>query len=451
MTVTRLIPNSMRGRLLAAGVLFTTIAMVVAIGSIGAMLDRFVRRGLDERLDAQIALLVRSVRPDGSIDRHLLEEIGPFTQHRRGWGWRIDAPEGSFTSRQVVPLGGVREEEWRRRAGRPDRRMRPIGERPRSGASPESYVRSLRKPTTTGVVRITVAAPRATFDRARRAAILPVLATLLALGVLLLLATLLQLRLGLRPLVRLQRSLAAIRSGALDRIAPDQPAELAPVVAELNALLDENEAALTRARGHVANLAHGLKTPLATLALRLGEPGRDPDGELGALVAQVDHAIRHHLGRARAASPGAPGRAAVPLGPVVDELMHALGRIHADRALRMRAEIPADLGVGCDPQDLSEMLGNLLDNACKWAMTSVSATARAEGDTVRIDVEDDGPGLSPEAIAQALMPGRRLDERADGHGFGLPIARELAELHGGALRLGTSALGGLCATLILPR
>jgi signal transduction histidine kinase len=374
----------------------------------------------------------------------MLQEIGPFTQHDHGWGWQIEAPGQIVTSAAIVDV-----EEARGPRG-PDRRHRRPRRGPRSEETRGLYLRTLVKQTDGGPVTITVAAPRAVVDRMRRAAVTPLLVSLAALGVFLLLATLLQLRIGLSPLARLKASLRDIRAGRVERIPGEQPVELRDVVGELNGLLDENEAALARARGHVANLAHSLKTPLATLNLKLAEGGRDPDGELADLVAQIDRGIRHHLGRARAASPGAPGQPQVDLTMTVAELTRALGRIHAERNIAATVTIAPGLTVKCDPQDLDEMLGNLLDNAWKWARSRIEIAAAAAGADVRILIDDDGPGLSREAIEQALIPGQRLDERGDGHGFGLPIAKELAELHGGALALEASPLGGLRAVLVLP-
>jgi signal transduction histidine kinase len=442
-----LIPRSIRGRLLAAALIFTGLALVFASLSIGNVLDRFIRRGLNERLDAQIALLVRTVRPDGSIDRAMLSEIGPFTRYYRGWGWRIQAPGEAISSDTFMP-----REEFRDKPDR-DRERRVIArpDRPLSGENPRFYARTLVKQTSGGKVSITVAAPRMIFDRLRMAALTPLLISLAVLGVLLLIATMLQLRVGLRPLAKLKTSLEDIRAGKADRIPADQPVELSAVVTELNGLLDENEAALARARNHVANLAHSLKTPLATLSLKLAESGRDPDGELTALVNQIDHGIRHHLGRARAASPGAPGQPQLNLATAVAEICGVLEKIYAGRAVIARQSVGPDVAVRCDGQDLSEMLGNLLDNAWKWATSQIEVSAAEEGNMVRIVIDDDGPGLSSAAIDEALVPGRRLDERGDGHGFGLPIARELVELHGGRLDLGPSPLGGLRATLYLPK
>lgn len=436
----QLIPQSIRGRLFLAALVFTGFALVFASLSIGEVLDRFIRRGLNERLDAQIALLARTIQPDGSIDRQMLGDIAPFTQTDFGWRWRIDTPRGTISSTQIVPTT-----ELRRRPSRGDR----VG-KPRSETSRELYARTLTRQANEGMVRITVAVPKFIIDRMREAAVRPLLISLTALGAFLLIATLLQLRIGLRPLSRLKAALSDVRGGELDRIPGDQPMELREVVNELNGLLDENEAALARARGHLANLAHSLKTPLATLSLRLGEPGRDPDGALADLVAQIDRGIRHHLGRARAASPGAPGQPQVNIASAIWELVGVLGRIHAEREISVDVEVPTELSANCDPQDLDEMLGNLLDNGWKCASSRIDVNAAADGNLVRILIDDDGPGLSEEAIDQALVPGRRLDERGDGHGFGLSIARELVELHGGSLHLGPSPLGGLRVTLALP-
>lgn len=437
---------SIRGRLLVAGLFLTGIALVITSFAIGHELDRFVRRGLDDRLDAQVGLLLRSVRPDGTVDVRMLEEIGPFTQYRRGWSWSIETPQGTHSSGEIVKIDDIRLEG---RSGREGRFMAPP-EHLQSGQSDDVYLRIFEKQMDFGLLRITSAAPRQAFYRIRQEATLPVQLTLAGLGIVLLLTTFLQLHIGLRPLARLKTALADVRSGALDRIPADQPAELTPVVTELNGLLDENEVALARARGHVSNLAHSLKTPLATLTLRLGEARRDPTGEMADLVGQIGQAIRHHLGRARAASPGAPGRRQLPVSTTVAELIEALGRIHAERGIEASLEIPERATVKCDPQDFDEMLGNLLDNAWKWTKSRIVVGAQEDGKITRIIIDDDGPGLSKAAIDQALVPGMRLDERGDGHGFGLSIARELAELHGGALGLGPSPLGGLRATLTLP-
>ncbi|GEM_PF-112779 len=482
--------TSIRARLLISGVLFTILAVVLAALTIQPTLDQFVRRSVDASLESQISVLARAVKSDGTLDQDRIQSVGPFVRRGAGWAWVVKGPTGTLRSQTVAmmdPRQSGGPSPWPKAEGpRPDRDRdrpqgpqgeRPQGERPqgersardahlekpptgplkesrrwrsRSGWNESFYFRTLTVNSSRGPVVITAGAPRYIRDRMRDEGLRPLLLSLSVLGVGLLAAMIGQLELGLRPLRKLGASLAAVRAGEQQRIEDRQPKELEPVVAELNALLDHNEAALAKARSHVSNLAHGLKTPLATLAVRLAEPGRDPDGSLASLIAQIDGAIGHHLGRARAASPGAPGRPALHVRPRLEDLVAALSRIHAAAGVRAELDIPEDLFVACDPQDFDEMTGNLLDNAWKFAERTVRVSASREGGRAVLVIDDDGPGLTDEAAAAALVPGSRLDERGAGHGFGLPIALELAELHDGALTLGRAPIGGLRATLALP-
>ena len=204
----------------------------------------------------------------------------------------------------------------------------------------------------------------------------PLLASLALLSAALALAIVLQLRFGLRPLRRLRDDLGAVRASQRRHVPTDQPAEIAPLAAELNALIEQSEAGLARARRHVSNLAHGLKTPLAALSLRLAESGRDRDGSLGDMVAQIDGRVRHHLERARAAAPGGNRRVRTSLAPAVADLIAALERIHAERSISAAVDITPELAVAVDQQDLDEVVGNLLDNAWRHARSEVRVAAR---------------------------------------------------------------------------
>lgn len=470
-----LVPRSLYGRLLATALVATLAALAFAALTIGAVLDRFVMRGLDDRLDAQIAIMAQAVRRDGSIDRSRLILAAPYDDAASGWGWRIDAGGRTIASPAPPDIDAMRA-PWTapppalapdrppqpddadrpgdsRHADRQDRhdRARALDWRDRNGMR---HARSLLLATPAGQLRITASAPRAIVDRPLRAAMAPLLGSLALLGLALGAATLVQLRVGLAPLGRMRTALAAVRGGRATAIPSDQPTELAPLAAEINALLAENAAALANARGHVANLAHGLKTPLATLALTVRP--LDHDGTLGAQIARIDQAVRHHLGRARAATPGVGMRVATPLAPVVADLIDALARIHAERRITATTAIDPALAVAVDRQDLDELIGNLLDNAWRWAAGQIVVSAAhpnagaEDGRFAVLTIADDGPGIPEATRASALSAGQRLDERGDGHGFGLSIATELANLYGGSLALDTAPLGGLAVRVTLP-
>ena len=246
----------------------------------------------------------------------------------------------------------------------------------------------------------------------------------------------------------LRDDVARVRTGIAARLETDRPVELRPLVEEVNALIDQNRAGLEHARRHVANLAHGLKTPLATLALRLAREGASPESR--ALVEQLDQRVAHHLRRARSAAATAGSRARTPIAAVVKDLIGALHQIHAARAVAFRSSV-GDATVAVEQRDLEEILGNLLDNAGRHATSVVRITGEQAGRMLRVAIEDDGPGMTEEDAGRVTQAGVRLDESVQGYGFGLPIAIEIAELYGGTIELGRSPeLGGLKVTVILP-
>lgn len=255
---------------------------------------------------------------------------------------------------------------------------------------------------------------------------------------------------GLRPLRRARTALAQVRSGHRDRLALDAPSEIAPLVDEIDALIAQNHATVERARGHVGNLAHALKTPVAVLRNALDAP--EPDLATARVeLGRLEHLVQHHLARARAAALGgssAPGLAPLPLA---EEVAGALRRLSAARGIVIAVAGDATARVAIERQDLLEMLGNLVENACKWARHAVTVQVAVRERTVRIEVGDDGLGLAESHRAAALQRGSRLDEAMPGTGLGLAIVADLADLYGGRLELGRSEAGGLRATLALPR
>jgi signal transduction histidine kinase len=312
------------------------------------------------------------------------------------------------------------------------------------------HFRLLRTTVSGMPATIVVTAPRAAVLGPLREAMTTLAISLLALAIALVLAMIFQVRLGLQPLERLRSSIAEVRAGHSARVVGVQPREVQPLVSELNSLLEQNAKNLDRARRHVANLAHGLKTPLATLAVAL--PKDERGTEIHELVELMERRIRHHLGRARAAAPNGPTRGRTVLAPHINDLGAVLDKVHADKQVDFGVDIAGDLAVGCEEQDLDEMAGNLLDNAFQWARKKVDVHAGIkDGNSVVLSIEDDGLGFNLEQVPQVLQPGQRLDERAPGFGFGLSITRELVELYGGSLEFGKSPVGGVRVVVTLPK
>lgn len=273
----------------------------------------------------------------------------------------------------------------------------------------------------------------------------------LALGV----TTIFQVRFGLLPLSRLSNEISAIRRGSSDHIGGKFPDDISPVADEINLLLDVNRDILTRARTQVGNLAHALKTPLSVLINEVA----DTDTPLAQKVLEQTGIMRDqvnwHLDRARAAARAGAIGVATDIAPAVAGLERTFLKIYSDKNLILETALAPDLKFRGERQDLEEMLGNLVDNACKWAHQQVLIKASAFNDAnghpfVMFEVSDDGPGLPPEKRSEVIKRGERLDETVPGTGLGLSIVADLAKLYGGELTLDRGEKGGLSATLRLP-
>lgn len=447
---------SLNRRLLLAAVAFIAIAMVVAAIVIGFVLHRFVQGQIDQRLDTQIVFLTSLLRADGKrLTLSGNADGPPFERARRGWYWQVTGPTNVLRS-QSLEGADLDSPEIAEHLDRPPHEGKPgpHDDRPIPadgvGIDGERLHYRIKQVTTpAGTATIVTSSPRAAVLGPLREAMVTLAISLGVLGLALVAAILLQIRLGLRPLQRLRLALADVRSGAATRVPDDQPLEIQPLVHELNGLLSQNETNLERARGHVANLAHGLKTPLATLALALSDRHRDVE-TLQPLLGLMERRIRHHLGRARSAALSGPVRTRTTIAPRARDLGDVLLKIHSDKSIVLAIDVPETLAAACEAQDLDEMLGNLMENGFKWASGRVSVRATTEDRIVQVTIDDDGAGLLPAQQAQVLLPGERLDESAPGFGFGLSITRELAELYGGSLDLGRADMGGLRVTLRLP-
>jgi signal transduction histidine kinase len=275
---------------------------------------------------------------------------------------------------------------------------------------------------------------------------------LAVLGLGLVVATLFQVRFGLRPLRAIRHDLAAIRSGEAERLEGEPPDEIRPLQQELNALIQSNREIVDRARTHVGNLAHALKTPLSVIT----NEARETQGPLAAKVIEQAEIMRtqitHHLDRARvAARAGAIGDT-TDVDGVLRALKRALDRIYDSRGLDLSVSSSPALKFQGEKQDFEEMVGNLLDNACKWARSRVRLSAEPidGARSFAVLVDDDGPGLTAPQRAKAVKRGQRLDETKPGSGLGLSIVADLAHLYKGSLELEPSPEGGLRARLELP-
>jgi len=300
-----------------------------------------------------------------------------------------------------------------------------------------------------------VAGDMAAVDRQTRDFDTTLFWSFLLLGLGLITAILVQVKVGLLPLRQVSKGLAKIRDGEARRLDGKFPTEIAPLAGELNSLIQHSEEVVGRARTHVSNLAHYLKTPLSVLAAEAEAHEKDPaSAPLAELVKRQVFAMRrqvdHYLSRARAAGSLDVLGNRTQVSKVMDDLARVIARIHAARGIVIDAECDERFYFRGERQDLEEMLGNLIDNGCKWARTRVRVRCEKAAGRLVLTVEDDGPGLSAQQRSQVGERGERLDESVPGSGLGLAIVRDISKLYGGFFTLGESVLGGVLARLELP-
>lgn len=276
----------------------------------------------------------------------------------------------------------------------------------------------------------------------------------LAVAMVFMAAGFLLIRGALAPLNRLRQQLSGVHDGRECRVDGVYPSEIQPLVDDLNQLLAHRDETVRRALAKAGDLAHGLKTPLAVLgreAERARGAGADDlaDG-IDAQVRRMQGQVDYHLAHARAAASGATPGTQCAVAASAEGLARTLERLHVERGLAFEVRVDSHDTVRVGRADLDEMLGNLLDNACKWARSRVALSVEKNGASLAVLVDDDGPGLAPPLRESVLQRGIRADEAAPGTGFGLAIVRDVAAVYGGAVVLEASPLGGLRARLMLP-
>ena len=447
--------NSLAFRLFASAATWTLVVVPVAAFLLISLYRQTVERNFDARLNVYLTSLIASSTADGRAHPGQPANLGDpaFTLPFSGWYWQIKPRYGAarptFVSDSLLdqqldlPSAGRAPPDdtltWRAYTAGPEgqrlrtleREIRPSGEQ----SNPYSYA---------------VAGDAAELDRD-----LAEFTTMLigALGVLslgLVVATLFQVRFGLLPLRAIRQDLARIRSGDAEKLDGTLPDEIRPLQQELNALIQTNREIVDRARTHVGNLAHALKTPLSVIS----NEARGQEGPLATKVIEQSEAMRkqitHHLDRARVAARSSVIGDVTDVSAVLVALKRTLDRLYGERGLRISVTCEEGLKFQGERQDFEEMVGNLLDNGCKWATATVQVSAVSEERFLVVTVDDDGDGLSKRDRDEAVRRGRRLDESKPGSGLGLSIVVDLADLYKGDFKLERSPLGGLRARLTLP-
>jgi signal transduction histidine kinase len=452
--------SSLAVRLFLSATIWVVAILVVTGVILSSVYRGATERAFDRRLNLYLRTVITEVNilPEDSPDRQLQALGEPlFDLPLSGWYWQIARTDADKVDVRVS------RSLWDKRLPSLENSgiaLSEAGVRMGYVAGPENQMlRMVERPVDLGAdgkYLVAVAGDATEIFDETRAFDVYLGGTFLALGVVLVLTTIFQVRFGLAPLKRISEALANIRSGRAERLEGNFPVEIAPLARETNALLDANRGIVQRARTHVGNLAHAIKTPLSVI---VNEANTRPGDPLADKVLEQTGVIRdqvtHYLERARIAARVTMIGTVTEVAPVVDALRRTMDKIHRERELTIAVECPAGMRFRGERQDLEEMAGNLVDNACKWARSKVTIIVVPQAglrgaERLRIVVDDDGPGLSPAERGQAARRGQRLDESKPGSGLGLSIVTELAALYGGNLTLGSAPIGGLRAELVLP-
>jgi len=451
--------NSLALRLFLSATVWTVAILLVTGIALSSLYRQTVERSFDRRLGVYLRTLVADVAaPD---DERFPQALGEplFELPLSGWYWQVTklgAAKPDLRASRSLWDGGLPHLEDQGIAAGPD------GSRQGYVTGPEDQKLRLVERNIDlgeeGRYLVAVAGDAAEITDEIRAFDQALLATFTILAAVLLLTTMFQVRFGLAPLKRITDSLAAIRSGNAERLSGSFPVEIAPLARETNALIESNKEIVERARTHVGNLAHALKTPLSVIVNEAAARRGDPlAGKVQEQAAIMRDQVARHLERARIAARASVVGSVTDIAPVVEALARTMEKIHRDRGISVDVALTDAVRFRGERADLEEMLGNLVDNACKWAATRVAievlrerGSAEGAEPLVRLVVDDDGRGLSPAEREQVARRGQRLDETKPGSGLGLSIVVELAALYGGELKLGAAPSGGLRAELVLP-
>ncbi|MFM7027905.1 MAG: sensor histidine kinase [Chakrabartia sp.] len=418
----------------------------------GLALDRVLTSAVTSNFDAGLEYVMTQmiasaeIGPDGEV--RLNRPLGDqrFLEPYSGMYWQISGPGYDlFRSRslwdqalKVNPAHGDEKSHFYDSNEFPDEQLRIVE-------------RDIYLPTSQTLWRFQVAQGRESLDSQIKTLRSTLLKSFVLLGVGLIGMAALQTLYGLWPLRKLQVAIANMRAGRARRVeAQALPREVAPLVSELNGLLEHNETQAEEAREHAGNLAHALKTPLTVIMNAATADAPDLGETVMREAATMRRQVDHHLARARAVGRRGQAHSRADIWPSLQSVERAVARLYDHVRLDIAGE--KDLAARVERQDLDEILGNLIENAAKYGGGSVFVTVERAGDFVEILVEDDGPGISAEDRERLFNRGVRLDRSKPGTGLGLAIVRDVAEIYGGSVSLEESEdMGGLLARLRLPR
>lgn len=453
--------NSLALRLFLSATAWAVIILLITGIVLSSLYRQAVERAFDRRLGVYLRTLVADIASPDEGGEKFPQSLGEplFELPLSGWYWqvtRLDPGKTEVRSSRSLWDGGLPHLQDQGVAGAAD------GSRAGYVSGPEDQrLRLVERNIDLGEDEhylVVVAGDAAEISGETRSFDQALIITFSILAVVLLLTTTFQVRFGLAPLKRITNGLAAIRSGSAERLAGKFPEEIAPLARETNALIETNREIVERARTHVGNLAHALKTPLSVMVNEATAHGTEPFAQ--KILEQADimrDQITRHLERARLAARFTVVGSVASVAPVVTALARTMEKIHRDKKLTIDVHADEQAVFHGERPDLEEMVGNLVDNACKWASSRVVIEVvrerpdlSSERAVIRVIVDDDGRGLSPSEREQVAKRGRRLDQTKPGSGLGLSIVLELAGLYGGGLTLGTAPLGGLRAELVLP-
>jgi signal transduction histidine kinase len=439
--------NSLTKRIITLSVFWIILALLTT----AVLLGRFYRTHIEEHYDAHVLThveeLVASVEtgPDGELV--LAREPTDPRFHRLGSGWYWEVLAGRQRVQASPSLGENRLDLSEVSLDESRAVQTVYGPNQQKLRAHVVHVSYAHDP---GSLMIVATAPEMAIKDDVNEFYTHIFTSFLVLGFGLSVAVVMQVSVALKPLKAIQSAISDIKAGKTERLPRKFPSDVQPLVDELNFLLDHNETLLKRARNQLGDLAHSVKNPLTVIR----NEARGLSGKPGQLILDQSHvmanSIDHYLSRARIYGKQDAIGYRTSVRSVIDDLSFAVEHIHKDRGIEIDLQGLEDKWFRGEAQDLEEMAGNLIDNACKWAKSKVVVSCQSDNNRLALIIEDDGPGIAEEELKTITRRGRKLDEKTPGHGQGLGIVEDIAKLYGGELKLSRSELGGLRAELDLP-